>query len=525
MLNFLENYAESRENNFDFLRFMAAIMVLFSHSYPLSCGKMGIDPLQKAIGIINFGELGVAIFFVTSGFLITKSYLNRDNLIIFLKARFLRVFPGLIANTLFCIFILGPIFTSLPIKSYFSNQDTWLYITHNISLINIRYNIPGIFINNPFPVAVNGSLWTLPLEFSLYLVIAIFGIIGLIRKRKMFNITLIILFLLYIFKFNQYIRWSEEPDVLLIIYFMLGSLCYINRRSIPLSSIIFGVFSVIMVIMLKTIYGKYILALYITYFVFFIAFNKKINLNNFGRFGDFSYGIYIYAFPIQQVVAHIFKGITPIEMFFSSLVLTIVLSIISWKFIEKPILRFKDIKLDKLCSNNKLIFVNIVSSILVVFLFYNYIGSFAHIKNDDNKVSNLKINNLKKVNETQLYKIDFINGIQFNEKDNIISFRDNSPKTINISGWAVDLKNKKSALGVYAVLDDSTTCISGQNHLNRKDVADFYKMNKYKDCGFNLDIDINKLQYGNHKLSLIILLNDKKSYYEIKPDITIRIEK
>jgi peptidoglycan/LPS O-acetylase OafA/YrhL len=145
-----------RANNFDFLRILAALFVIFSRSFPLSGNAF--EPLGFVTGYLTFGALGVVIFFVISGYLITKSWVEHPSWTRFLWNRSLRIYPGLCAVILLSIFVLGPFVTNLTIVQYFAQSEfLWLYLK-NITLISISYYLPGVFIDNPYVGAVNGSL-------------------------------------------------------------------------------------------------------------------------------------------------------------------------------------------------------------------------------------------------------------------------------------------------------------------------------------------------------------------------------
>ena len=134
----LHQKTESRENNFTLLRFLAAFMVILSHNFSVWGQKA---PVLNEYS--SFAGIGVDIFFVISGFLITKSWLNNPNIIVFFWNRGLRIFPGLICIILFSVFIIGQLVTTLPIKEYLLNPITWKYIG-NIFLFPLRSNLPGV---------------------------------------------------------------------------------------------------------------------------------------------------------------------------------------------------------------------------------------------------------------------------------------------------------------------------------------------------------------------------------------------
>jgi peptidoglycan/LPS O-acetylase OafA/YrhL len=146
---------------FDLVRLFGAILVIFGHSYPLT-GVAG--PGLAANGVAT---IGVKIFFVVSGYLIAQSWLRDPNLPRFLIRRCLRIFPALIVLIFVTTFIVGPLLSRLPASEYFTHPETYNYL-QNI-LLYINYFLPGVFEKNIYPNAVNGSLWSLPAEFSMYI--------------------------------------------------------------------------------------------------------------------------------------------------------------------------------------------------------------------------------------------------------------------------------------------------------------------------------------------------------------------
>ena len=162
-------------NSFDWLRLLAAAMVIHHHVYPLS-GRAA--PMFFAT---DYGALGVGIFFVISGYLVSGSLARSATLGDYLKKRLLRIEPGLMVALLVTALILGATVTTLPLGDYLTAPQVWLYVARNALLYPVDYALPGVFAANPFPAVVNGSLWTLRLEFSCYLLLA------LLALAKVFN--------------------------------------------------------------------------------------------------------------------------------------------------------------------------------------------------------------------------------------------------------------------------------------------------------------------------------------------------
>jgi len=168
----LIDYDRSRSNNFNLIRFISALLVLYSHHFILTNTHTNAEPFSN-VGM-TLGSIAVDIFFITSGLLITASYYSRASLLSFAHARVLRIYPALIVCVLFCILIVGTAYTTLSLSEYFSDPKTFKFLKRNSLLLNdITYALPGVFSENHVKNAINGSLWTLPYEVKMYAILPI----------------------------------------------------------------------------------------------------------------------------------------------------------------------------------------------------------------------------------------------------------------------------------------------------------------------------------------------------------------
>jgi peptidoglycan/LPS O-acetylase OafA/YrhL len=343
-------------NNLNILRFIAASNVTYQHTYPLVFNiGYGVDFFANFV-------MPVRLFFLISGFLITKSYIKNPNIFQYVKNRLLRIFPGLFICLLFIVLIIGPLCTSLSLKEYFLSKKVWDYLFNNMFL-NIDFILPGVFENNIYKNAVNGSLWTIPIEASCYLLVAFFGITSLIKNNKIIILLFLIIFCYYvmitIFAFpipNLSPRFFKNiNNVLCLMYFFIGMLFYLNFEKIKFNHKI-GILSCVLYVtilcldlkfnirnnMVKLINEIIIFPYMIFYFAFFTNLKLKF-LKNFGNKYDLSYGIYIYSFPIQQALMHFFNNqISFWHHFLLSYAVAIFLAFLSFKFVEKPCLDLKN---------------------------------------------------------------------------------------------------------------------------------------------------------------------------------------
>jgi peptidoglycan/LPS O-acetylase OafA/YrhL len=343
----LSNYAQGRDNNFNLIRIIAALAVLGSHSFALSTGSGDAEPLRKLLGM-SMGTIAVDVFFVTSGFLVTSSLLSRKSTIEFIWARVLRIFPALALMLLLTVFVLGVFFTTLPASAYLSLPETYFYLVKNTTLITgVAYFLPGVFDDNPYKSAVNGSLWTMPYEIRLYAILAIIWSILRIAKKTRSNAfqTSIIVFSvlsgIYLFA-EHFIFNSESRSARLAFMFFSGSVFYILREQVFISHRAFWLSVVLIAV--ATFNNQLFAAVYfltITYILFYLAYIPSGFIRAYNRLGDYSYGVYIYAFPVQQTVAALVPGVSVRQMLLLSATATIVLAILSWHLLERRCLGLK----------------------------------------------------------------------------------------------------------------------------------------------------------------------------------------
>lgn len=345
MLIKIEDALNERSNNFTLMRLLAALGVLFFHCYPLALGKDAelLYPHLFSYLMGCVGKFSVDMFFVVSGFLVTASYLQRANLLQFVEARVLRLFPGLIVSNLFCILVVGLAVTQDSIMQYFSSPDVFSFFQRNVLLLRaVQLDLPGVFTHNPYPTHVNGSLWTLVVELRMYFWVAVLGACAVLRNAKIFNAFFILILLLYAqADKEQFFIVHETHYVRVALQFLLGSFLYINRQFIPLNMGIWLVLAALAFLTRGDVLFPFARSCCFAYAVILVALHPGFRLPAIDRWGDISYGVYIYAFPLQQWVAYTFPGITPMGMLAVVLPITVLLAIVSWRFIEQPALRLK----------------------------------------------------------------------------------------------------------------------------------------------------------------------------------------
>lgn len=323
----------SRLDNFDFLRLCAACLVLFSHQYSV------FGETEPALySGRNLGTVGVLIFFSISGYLVTLSWCRDPHALRFLLKRFLRIWPGIAVVTLLCAFVLGPIVTTLPWKSYFAAPGFFDYLG-NLRLVRLVYFLPGVFETNPYPQVVDGPLWTISIELRWYLILLAAGLIGLLRRRWLVAASSAVFVLWYFVIENG----AMKPQYEFGLFFCGGACLALFReewQTRPFVLLALGAAAATA----ACIVGRYNLALVCALPVFIVLAGTRSTpfLNRFGRFGDFSFGIYIYAFPVQQTVVWANgKDMSFVHGLALSALVTLVCAVLSWHLVERPALGLK----------------------------------------------------------------------------------------------------------------------------------------------------------------------------------------
>ncbi|AZE77576.1 acyltransferase family protein [Pseudomonas synxantha] len=360
----LAEMLKTRDNNFNFIRIVAALFVLVSHAYPLSRGATEVEPLVAQLGI-SLGGLGVFTFFCISGFFISMSYDRSSTWVDFVVARFLRLYPALLVVLVLSAFLIGPIFTVMNLHDYFSSSEVYSYVMGNLKLKDISFQLPGLFQDNPYP-GINGSLWTLYYEVLLYVLVLVLGVVGFLKGILRLSVFFVLYFLFYFtfkfllgegyidpgFKLRMWVQWGFA--------FVVGMAFYAYRVDIRLDYRIAGTCWLISLLLYKSPIFVEVFVIAWSYSVFCIAFNTQSFARQYNKLGDYSYGLYIYAFPVQEILAHLWRGISPMAMIFVALPLALVPAMLSWHFIEYPCIlrkRTMALRLSKLLAKFSKIFV------------------------------------------------------------------------------------------------------------------------------------------------------------------------
>ena len=329
-----------RENNFDLIRLLAAMGVFFAHGLYFYQSDFPNFFKNNA----NIGTVSVYIFFMVSGFLIYGSLKRSDQFYDFLVKRIFRIFPGLFFASLFSVFFIGIIASKNTPLEFISSSLTWKTFFNYISAVGFQHNLPGVFEENIIPGAVNGSLWTIKYEFFCYLILLfVFKVKRFFDLKKSILIGLMIcIFVIACNLTGSFFKIFDIYNFFLFLFcFFLGSLAAIfrfqdqSKLNLLFASLVFLGLSFFM-------NSKNSLDLIFSFCLLFFCLSVAFCKLSFHLSMDLSYGVYIYAFPIQQLVTEycLKNGYSLIFCLSFSMAWTFFMAFLSWRLIEKPSLDF-----------------------------------------------------------------------------------------------------------------------------------------------------------------------------------------
>lgn len=331
-----------RQNNFDALRLIAAVSVIFSHAFLIGEGTQDPEPLMRLTGGQTIlGVVGVFVFFTISGFLVTQSFETTDSPWRFLAKRALRIYPGLFVCLLLSAFALGPALTDLPAPDYFRNGAAYTYVTSNLGMIMPGNALPGVWFSGySFGAVVDGPLWTLPCEVAMYLMLFALGMLRCLDLRLMLGLVAIGMICLWFDTSSS--DYFIGAAAWLLPFFAAGMALYrlrekgIFRGWIALGALVGMALSIPLhaFVLLFPLFGSYL--------IIYLAFEKRLPVINATRFGDLSYGLYIYGWPVEQTLVRLNGGpMAWSTLFLLALPITAAFAFLSWHLVEVRALRLK----------------------------------------------------------------------------------------------------------------------------------------------------------------------------------------
>lgn len=336
---------EHHHNNFDFVRVVAAFCVIVSHQFALAGLR---EP--SVLNVHSLGGFGVLVFFSISGYLVSRSWDADPHALRFLVKRFLRIWPGLAVVVVLAAFVLGPLVSNLPLRDYYSHPLIWEYLK-NLQF-NLRDELPLSFVGNALPGAVNGSMWTIPIEVKCYGLLGLLGVVGLLNCRWLITflttMTVVAYAVLEPRGDKMMAMMSLRPEQRFVLefglFFFAGVMFHkldiefsAKRQRWALALCLSGA------LLAYSLHRPFLaLWLAIPMTILLVGTASTAFIRRAGRFGDVSYGLYLYAFPVQQTLFWMYKDRLSWWML---LVLvsatTLGLAFASWHLVEKMALRLK----------------------------------------------------------------------------------------------------------------------------------------------------------------------------------------
>jgi peptidoglycan/LPS O-acetylase OafA/YrhL len=336
-----------KDNSFDALRLIGALMVLIGHGFIIT-GHAA--PLLFGRGI---HQLGIWLFFAVSGYLITQSWIADPRPAAYARKRALRILPGLWLLLVGSVLVLGPLATLLPLTTYFADPSTYAYAVKNAVLLT-SWSLPGVFAQAPVAGQMNGSLWSLPIESALYCIAPLAVWLDARHRAAAFAALLLVPPVVVAI-------WLERPGVLAIGFHGLNigwgiaaaplflSGCLLRLAGFPNgpgkvtrlagAGAVLALAAGALLLTSNTVLSV-LLALPFAAVVIAIGCSPALHSRWLQRIGDLSYGIYLWAFPVQQLVFQTMGGgvWTNITV---SLPIVAGLAALSWHLVEKRALQLK----------------------------------------------------------------------------------------------------------------------------------------------------------------------------------------
>jgi peptidoglycan/LPS O-acetylase OafA/YrhL len=342
--------------SFSFIRIMLALLIFLAHTIYVNSDQLTAVVTSVRVDSVSWFDSVwqfilntksrvyvsfVPMFFVLSGFLVAGSAARAKSIPTFFYFRFLRIFPALCVEVALAAIILGAVFTTLPLSQYFSDWQFYRYFGNILGFVT--FELPGVFISNPLSGIVNANLWTLPAEFYCYFIMGLLLFLNVMKPGHWFGILLAIA-LVAMAALNLFWGIFVTPSVystpVVTAYFLAGVATYKYADKIPMNPLLFVVACIVLAILMPYPEAAVVLVPAITYITIFFGFLPHFGFKALDK-SDYSYGMYLYGFPIMQSFIALFPDASRLTIAVTSLATTVVFAALSWHYIEKPFLALK----------------------------------------------------------------------------------------------------------------------------------------------------------------------------------------
>ena len=328
--------AHWRPAGFDYLRIFLAFCVVFTHIFGIT--------LDGDVAKSVFGGLArpleafiLPMFFSLSGFLVAGSLVRSETLVSFFGLRVLRLLPALAVEIMLSAFVIGPLFTQLPLREYFTQRGFYTYFLNLVG--RIHYELPGVFTTNTYPNIVNQQLWTIPWELDCYILLGLASVLGLIKLPRIFLAGVVAVHFLFLALHGaDFEGGSSVQGYALVLSFLAGVAIFLFKDRLPWSPTLGAISAIAIYLLLLVPYGDNFVSAPAAYFTVFLGVTNPSRARLLLS-GDYSYGLYLYGFPIQQAFASIWPGLN-----ISALVAVFVAMLFacfSWWCVELPTLKLR----------------------------------------------------------------------------------------------------------------------------------------------------------------------------------------
>ena len=327
---------KGKTSGFDYLRIVLAFLVILSHTFTVSLESEARDAFVHSLYYRPFLVV-LPMFFALSGFLVAGSLERCSGFKEFYGLRILRIVPALAVETFISALILGPLLTNLSLDTYIEDPLFYHYFFNIVG--HIQYALPGVFSNNPIPNIVNSQLWTIPYELYCYIAIGIIGISGLfVRRYTLLGATAFLSGLILV---GIYFGYSSAFGLELVLDFVLGIGIYKFRDILPWNSKVAIALALLILVLLQFKGGIHLCIIPLAYLTVYIGLTDPPR-NEVMLSGDYSYGIYLYGFVIQQAVASL--GPWAHQWWINGMIsipCAVACAVLSWWYVEKPALKLR----------------------------------------------------------------------------------------------------------------------------------------------------------------------------------------
>ena len=324
-----ENFFDKENNNFNLVRMLGAFMVIYAHSFSIQPNG-NVDIVSRISKVTHAGQLAVFIFVFLAGIYLCKSLKNSKNFFQFIFKKIMRIFPLLIVTLIFIIGI-GAIFTNLPLSEYFSNSMTRNYFIHNILNISNEHYLPGVFLNHA-DQSMNGVLWYITYILRVYLIGGLLYFSGIFNDKQKANINLLIL-LIWISIFpnsfpllgSNYGLYGSPVFPQYTITLLIACLVYVNFPNKKVNPIYIVIILLFGLVQKDFTYENTLIIwalLSILTGLFIGTFKPLLKL----KIPDYSFTIFLFGWPIQQIICEFLPKISPLMNTFLSIFVVILIS-------------------------------------------------------------------------------------------------------------------------------------------------------------------------------------------------------